>query len=60
MQIDNCCICGRYKGKEDFLNDMRIIFDNCETFNEDDSPVGKAGHAMRDLFEARWLELNLQ
>ena len=39
---------------------MRVIFNNCETFNEDDSPVGKAGHSMRTLFEARWLELNPQ
>jgi len=51
---------GVYKSKEEFLGDMRVIFDNCETFNEDDSPVGKAGHAMRDLFEARWLEQNPQ
>lgn len=37
--------------------DVRQIFDNCETFNEDDSPVGKAGHCMRQFFEARWSEL---
>lgn len=26
-------------------------------FNEDDSPVGKAGHGMRKFFEVRWAEL---
>ncbi|CAG9766317.1 unnamed protein product [Ceutorhynchus assimilis] len=46
-----------YKSKEDFCTDVRQIFNNCETFNEDDSPVGKAGHCMRQFFEARWNEL---
>ena len=48
---------GSYKGKEDFRKDMRLIFANCEVFNEDDSPVGKAGHAMKMLFDTRWVEL---
>jgi Bromodomain len=47
----------RYKGREEFCADVRVIFDNCETFNEDDSPVGKAGHSMRSFLEARWTEL---
>ncbi|XP_043948256.2 bromodomain adjacent to zinc finger domain protein 2B isoform X2 [Drosophila biarmipes] len=46
-----------YKGREDFCVDVRQIFDNCEMFNEDDSPVGKAGHGMRKFFESRWGEL---
>lgn len=32
------------------------MFNNCETFNEDDSPVGKAGHSLRSFFEAKWNE----
>ncbi|XP_065166664.1 bromodomain adjacent to zinc finger domain protein 2B isoform X6 [Atheta coriaria] len=48
-----------YKSKEEFCIDVRQIFNNCETFNEDDSPVGKAGHCMRQFFEARWNELCL-
>ncbi|XP_059475219.1 bromodomain adjacent to zinc finger domain protein 2B-like isoform X2 [Neocloeon triangulifer] len=48
---------GVYKGREEFCADVRVIFNNCETFNEDDSPVGKAGHSMRSFFEARWNEL---
>ena len=46
-----------YKIREEFVEDVRLIFANCEVFNEDDSPVGKAGHAMRCHFEARWVEL---
>ncbi|KRJ99516.1 bromodomain adjacent to zinc finger domain protein 2B isoform X5 [Drosophila yakuba] len=46
-----------YKTREDFCVDVRQIFDNCEMFNEDDSPVGKAGHGMRKFFESRWGEL---
>lgn len=46
-----------YKSRDDFIADVRIIFDNCEIFNEDDSPVGKAGHCLRKFFEARWAEL---
>jgi Bromodomain len=47
----------RYKSREEFVADVRQIFDNCEVFNEDDSPVGKAGHGMRKYFELRWAEL---
>nr|XP_022921301.1 bromodomain adjacent to zinc finger domain protein 2B isoform X3 [Onthophagus taurus] len=46
-----------YKSRDEFCMDVRQIFNNCETFNEDDSPVGKAGHCMRQFFEARWNEL---
>jgi hypothetical protein len=51
-------VCCRYKSREEFCSDVRLIFNNCETFNEDDSPVGKAGHSMRSFFETRWGELN--
>ncbi|KAJ8955723.1 hypothetical protein NQ318_008595 [Aromia moschata] len=46
-----------YKSRDEFCADVRQIFNNCETFNEDDSPVGKAGHCMRQFFEARWNEI---
>ncbi|KPI96552.1 Bromodomain adjacent to zinc finger domain protein 2B [Papilio xuthus] len=45
---------GTYKCKEEFASDVRLIFSNCEVFNEDDSPVGRAGHSMRQFFDARW------
>lgn len=47
----------RYKHRQEFAADMRLIFNNCETFNEDDSDVGQAGFIMRQFFERRWLEL---
>ena len=50
-------LCFRYKTLDEFAVDARLIFDNCETFNEDDSDVGRAGHAMRSFFENRWMEL---
>ncbi|CAK1548954.1 unnamed protein product [Leptosia nina] len=46
-----------YKCKEEFASDVRLIFSNCEVFNEDDSPVGRAGHSMRQFFETRWTQI---
>jgi hypothetical protein len=46
-----------YKSREEFVDDVRLIFTNCEMFNEDDSPVGKAGRILRNHFETRWAEL---
>lgn len=46
----------RYSSSEEFAADAMLVFDNCQTFNEDDSDVGKAGHAMRKFFESRWEE----
>ncbi|KAL1132310.1 hypothetical protein AAG570_010266 [Ranatra chinensis] len=46
-----------YKSRDEFVSDVRLIFDNCETFNEDNSPVGKAGHTLRLFFETRWADL---
>ncbi|XP_009466987.1 PREDICTED: bromodomain adjacent to zinc finger domain protein 2A, partial [Nipponia nippon] len=47
---------GGYSTSEEFAADAMLVFDNCQTFNEDDSDVGKAGHAMRKFFESRWEE----
>ncbi|XP_076216631.1 bromodomain adjacent to zinc finger domain protein 2A [Aptenodytes patagonicus] len=47
---------GGYSSSEEFAADAMLVFDNCQTFNEDDSDVGKAGHAMRKFFESRWEE----
>ncbi|XP_064644828.1 bromodomain adjacent to zinc finger domain protein 2B-like isoform X4 [Lineus longissimus] len=46
-----------YKCQADFANDTRQVFNNCETFNEDDSDVGIAGHTMRKFFEQKWTTL---
>lgn len=47
----------RYTDPELFIADCRLIFDNCETFNEDESEVVKAGRNLRDFIETRWKEL---
>ena len=47
----------RYKGKDEFKEDVSMIFQNCQIFNEDDSPVGKCGKNMKNFFHKRWTEL---
>ncbi|XP_042638787.1 bromodomain adjacent to zinc finger domain protein 2A [Orycteropus afer afer] len=49
---------GGYTSSEEFAADALLVFDNCQTFNEDDSEVGKAGHIMRRFFESRWEEFH--
>jgi len=46
-----------YKTRDDFCADLHLMFNNCVTFNEDDSPVGKAGFSLKTYFDARWAEL---
>ncbi|KAB1278690.1 Bromodomain adjacent to zinc finger domain protein 2B [Camelus dromedarius] len=46
----------RYPNLETFALDVRLVFDNCETFNEDDSDIGRAGHSMRKYFEKKWTD----
>ncbi|XP_069717835.1 bromodomain adjacent to zinc finger domain protein 2B isoform X8 [Phaenicophaeus curvirostris] len=48
---------GQYPNLEAFSLDVRLVFDNCETFNEDDSDIGRAGHNMRKYFEKKWTEM---
>ncbi|KAM4869718.1 bromodomain adjacent to zinc finger domain protein 2B isoform X3 [Urocitellus parryii] len=47
---------GQYPNLETFAVDVRLVFDNCETFNEDDSDIGRAGHNMRKYFEKKWTD----
>ena len=47
----------RYKLASEFVDDVRTVFDNCKVFNEDDSPIGNAGHTMRSLFENKWSQV---
>ncbi|XP_006872091.1 PREDICTED: bromodomain adjacent to zinc finger domain protein 2B [Chrysochloris asiatica] len=47
---------GQYLNLETFALDVRLVFDNCETFNEDDSDIGRAGHSMRKFFEKKWTD----
>jgi len=48
----------KYDVESEFVDDVRLIFDNCRTFNEDNSPIGKAGVTMRRYFQRRWRELH--
>lgn len=48
---------GQYPSFEAFALDVRLVFNNCETFNEDDSEIGRAGHKMRIHFEKRWTDI---
>ncbi|KRY01376.1 Bromodomain adjacent to zinc finger domain protein 2B, partial [Trichinella pseudospiralis] len=48
----------KYQRGEDFVKDVNLVFDNCKTFNEDDSKIGKAGHNLRRFFTRRWKELH--
>ncbi|XP_030052560.1 bromodomain adjacent to zinc finger domain protein 2A [Microcaecilia unicolor] len=47
---------GGYSSCEEFAADAMLVFDNCQTFNEDDSEVGKAGLSLRKFYESRWAE----
>lgn len=47
---------GKYKSREQFASDARLVFFNCNTFNEDESEVGRAGKTMSGFFETRWAE----
>jgi hypothetical protein len=42
--------------RAEVAGDMKLIWKNCEIFNEDDSEVGQAGHNLRRLFLQKWKE----
>ena len=44
----------QYKKRDEFSDDIELILNNCEFYNEDESPVGQAGHELRKLFRAEW------
>lgn len=44
----------QYRKREEFLHDIELLLTNCEYFNEDDSPVGQAGHLLRTVFQTQW------
>uniref|UniRef100_A0A158QRX2 Bromo domain-containing protein n=1 Tax=Haemonchus placei TaxID=6290 RepID=A0A158QRX2_HAEPC len=46
-----------YETPEDFAADMELMFNNCRTFNEDDSPVGMAGANLHKFYHKRWRQL---
>ncbi|XP_072910173.1 E3 ubiquitin-protein ligase TRIM33 isoform X2 [Hemitrygon akajei] len=46
-----------YQTPETFVADVRLIFKNCEKFNEADSEVAQAGKALESYFEAKLQEV---
>lgn len=46
----------KYATNDDLLKDVRLIFNNCHKFNEDESEVGQAGLALSCYFEKRFGE----
>lgn len=46
-----------YETPDDFAADMELMFSNCRTFNEDDSPVGIAGANLQKFYHKRWRQL---
>ncbi|XP_051886022.1 transcription intermediary factor 1-alpha-like isoform X2 [Pristis pectinata] len=46
-----------YQRAEDFVADVRLIFKNCEEFNEPDSEVAHAGRTLEQYFEAKLMAL---
>ncbi|XP_069759258.1 transcription intermediary factor 1-alpha-like isoform X5 [Narcine bancroftii] len=46
-----------YQRAEDFVADIKLIFKNCEEFNEPDSEVAHAGRTLEQYFEAKLLLL---
>ncbi|XP_053313531.1 E3 ubiquitin-protein ligase TRIM33 isoform X3 [Spea bombifrons] len=46
-----------YQTPEDFVADVRLIFKNCERFNENDSEVAQAGKAVGLYFESKLPEI---
>ncbi|KZP32310.1 hypothetical protein FIBSPDRAFT_882662 [Athelia psychrophila] len=41
----------RYTNAEDFVTDVRLIFNNCLTFNGPDHPVAAMGKRVEDIFD---------
>lgn len=51
-----------YKTEEEFVNDVRLIFSNCYTYNGDDSPVSKMAHELETYFDGllnKYLKINV-
>ena len=45
-----------YFGAEDFEQDIRLMFNNCYTFNAPGSEVNLMGKQLESVFEAKWAE----
>nr|CDP99236.1 Bm7549 [Brugia malayi] len=46
-----------YMTQESFIEDLEQIFENCRTFNEDESPIGQSGVTLHKFYLKRWKQL---
>ena len=51
--VDACS----YPSRTAFLNELELVFRNCETFNEDESDIVRQAQCLRAFCRSRWLEL---
>ncbi|CAB0031229.1 unnamed protein product [Trichogramma brassicae] len=49
----------QYTALKDFFHDCLLVFDNCHTYNSENSQVYKAGQKLLQYFEKRCKDLNL-
>lgn len=50
----------KYENPEQFRDDMRLIWQNCATYNAPDSDAGHMGAVMKNEFENAWLNSQLE
>lgn len=50
---------GYYKTDYDIMNDIQLIFNNCDTYNNSDSEIYEAGVLLENFIMKKSLELNL-
>lgn len=43
--------------QESFIEDLEQIFENCRTFNEDESSIGQSGLTLHKFYVKRWKQL---
>ncbi|EJD75925.1 bromodomain containing protein [Loa loa] len=53
MNVEN----NKYITQESFIEDLEQIFENCRTFNEDESPIGQSGVTLHKFYLKRWKQL---
>ena len=49
----------KYRGLDEFLSDVDLIFVNCSTYHKRHSKIAKAGAALRRFVEQRYSDLGL-
>ena len=45
-----------YTDPREFRDDMRLIWQNCRTYNQADTPVRKFGESLSESWEKKWAQ----